>query len=142
MANAKVWKNVAVAMESARAAAKTITAVTKANPGVASSTAHGYANGDILILTAQGMFQIDQRVVRVAGVTADTFQLEGIDTANFETFVSGTAAKLTMGTSITTATTVNPSGGDFDFIDTTTIHAAQPDPRTAQRGHIRHGSHP
>ena len=125
MANAKVWKNVAVAMESTRAAVKTITAVTKANPGVASSTAHGYANGDILILTAQGMFQIDQRVVRVAGVTADTFQLEGIDTTNFETFVSGTAAKLTMGTSITTATTVNPAGGDFDFIDTTTIHASQ-----------------
>lgn len=125
MANAKVWKNVAVAMESARAAAKTITAVTKATPGVASSTAHGYANGDILILEVQGMFQIDQRVVRVAGVAADTFQLEGIDTTGFETFVSGTAAKLTMGTSITTATTVNPSGGDFDFIDTTTIHAAQ-----------------
>ena len=48
MANAKVWKNVAVAMESARAAAKTITVVTKAKPGVASSTAHGFANGDIL----------------------------------------------------------------------------------------------
>src|SRR5690606_34304979 len=30
-----------------------------------------------------------------------------------------------MGTSITTATTINAAGGDFGFIDTTTIHANQ-----------------
>lgn len=125
MATAKVWKNVAVAMESARAATKTITDITKANPGVATSTAHGYSNGDILLLEVQGMYQVDQRVVRVAGVATDTFQLEGIDTTNFDTFSSGTAAKLTMGTSITTATGINASGGDFEFIDTTTIHASQ-----------------
>jgi hypothetical protein len=125
MANAKVWKNVAVAMESARAAGKTITNITKANPGVASSTAHGYANGDILVLEVQGMYQVDQRVVRVAGQTADTFQLEGIDTTGFDTFSSGTAYKITLGTSITTATSISSSGGDFEFIDTTTIHASQ-----------------
>lgn len=125
MANAKVWKNVAVAMESARAAGKSITAISKANPGVASSTAHGYANGDILILEVQGMYQVNQRVVRVAGQTADTFQLEGIDTTAFDDFSSGTAYKLTLGTSVTTATSISSSGGDFEFIDTTTIHAAQ-----------------
>lgn len=125
MATAKVWKNVAVAMESVRAATKTITNITKANPGVATSTAHGYSNGDIVILEVQGMYQVDQRVVRVAGVATDTFQLEGIDTTLFDTFTSGTAAKLTLGTSITTATGINADGGDFDFIDTTTIHSSQ-----------------
>lgn len=131
MANTKVWKNVAVAMESARAAGKTITAISKANPGVASSTAHGYANGDILLLEVQGMDQVNQRVVRVAGVSADSFQLEGIDTTNFDTFSAGTAYKLTLGTSITTATSISSSGGDFDFIDTTTIHT---NARTQQPG--------
>ena len=42
----KTWTNVQVAMQSALGASKTITAITKANPAVATSTAHGLANGD------------------------------------------------------------------------------------------------
>ena len=38
---------------------------------------------------------------------------------------SGSAQKITFGVSVTTATEVSPSGGEFDFIPTTTIHAAQ-----------------
>lgn len=125
MATATLWKNVAIAMQSAIAATKTITSITKANPGVVSSTAHGYANGDIIYLDVQGMFQVNGRAVRVAGVTTDSYQLEGVDTTLFDTFSSGTSAKVTMGTSITTATSINGSGGDFDFEDTTTIHANQ-----------------
>jgi hypothetical protein len=92
MATARKWSNVAIAMQSALAAAKTITAITKANPGVATSPAHGYSAGTYLLLTVAGMFQLDQRVVRVASPATDTFQLEGIDTTNFDTFVcpSGT----------------------------------------------------
>lgn len=122
MATARKWSNVAVAMQSALAAAKTITAITKASPGVVSSTAHGYSNGDYVFLSIQGMHQLNDRVARVAGVTADTFQLEGIDTTAFDTFTTGTAEKITFGTSITTATSISASGGDFGFIDTTTIH--------------------
>ena len=125
MANATLWKNVAIAMQSAIAATKTITDITKANPGVVSSTAHGYANGDIIYLDVQGMHQVNGRAVRVAGATTDSYQLEGVDTTLFDTFSSGTSAKVTMGTSITTATSINGSGGDFDFEDTTTIHANQ-----------------
>ena len=118
-----VWKNVAVAMQSALAAAKTITAITKANPGVATSTAHGYSNGEIVFLTISGMYQLNDKPVRVANVTANTFELEGVDTTLFETFSSGTAELATLGTSITTATNISSSGGNFDFIDSTTIHA-------------------
>lgn len=122
MATAKKWSNVAISMESVLAAVKTITAITKANPGVATSTAHGYANGDYVLLSVQGMYQIDSMVVRVAGVTADTFQLEGVDTTSYDTFSSGSAYKITFGTTLSTATSLTGSGGDFDFIDTTTIH--------------------
>lgn len=122
MAAAKKWSNVQVSMQSAIAAAKTITAITKASTGVVSSTAHGYSNGDYVLLTVSGMRQLNERVCRVAGVATDSFQLEGIDTTDFDTFVSGTAEKITFGTSITTATSISSSGGDFDFIDTTTIH--------------------
>lgn len=123
MATATKWANVAVAMQSALAAADTITGITKANPGVVTATAHGLSNGDYVLLSVQGMYQLDGKVVRVAGVTTDTFQLEGIDTTAYDTFSSGTAQAVTFGTSITTATTMNASGGDFDFIDTTTIHS-------------------
>lgn len=123
MATVRKWANVAVAMQSAIAATKTITAITKANPAVASCTANGYSNGDYLLLTVQGMWQVDAKVVRVASVATDSFALEGVDSTDFETFSSGTAQKLTFGTSITSATTISASGGDFDFIDTTTIHS-------------------
>lgn len=122
MANPIVWKNVAVSMQSAIAAAKTITSITNANPGVVTATGHGFENGDIIYLDIQGMHQVNEKAVRVAGKTTDTFQLEGVDTTLFDTFVSGSAAKVTLGTSVTTATTISSSGGDFDFIDTTTIH--------------------
>ncbi len=122
MATARKWSNVAIAMQSAIGSDLTITGITKANPGVATSVAHGLANGDYVYLEVLGMAQLNGRVARVANKADDTFQLEGIDTTNFDTFTSGTAQKLTFGTSITTATTLSASGGDFDFIDTTTVH--------------------
>jgi hypothetical protein len=125
MASARKWSNVIVSMQSAIAAAKTITAITLANPGVATSTAHGFTNGQIVYMLIQGMYQLNERPVRVANVTANTFELEGIDTTLFPAFTSGSAALVTLGTSITSATSISASGGDFDLIDTTTIHAGQ-----------------
>lgn len=122
MASARKWSNIQIAMQSAIAATKTITAITKASPGVATSTSHGYSNGDYVLLTISGMWQLDSRVVRVANQAANTFELEGIDTTLFDTFTSGTAQVITFGTSISTATSISSSGGGFDFIDTTTIH--------------------
>jgi len=122
MAQPKKWSNVQIAMQSALAAAITLTAITKASTGVVSSVAHGLSNGDLLYLEVQGMRQVNDRVVRVANKTNDTFELEGIDTTAFDTFSSGTAQKITFGTTISTATSISSSGGSFDFIDTTTIH--------------------
>jgi hypothetical protein len=125
------WSNVAIAMQSALAAAKTITAITKAAPGVVSSTTHGYSNGDYVRITAQGMWQLNARVFRVCAVAADAFGLEdvssgvGISTVSFDTFTSGSAEKITFGNSISTATSMNVSGGNYAQIDTTTIHGNQ-----------------
>lgn len=123
MAVVSTWSGVGVSMQSALAAAKTITTITKASPAVATSTAHGYTNGQEVKLTINGMVQLDGRVVRAANVTANTFDLEGIDSTLFDTFTSGTAELITFGTSFNVFTDVNGSGGDFSFIDTTTIHA-------------------
>jgi hypothetical protein len=120
--NVNKWSGVAVAMQSAIAAIKTITAITLANPGVVTSASHGYSNGDFVVLDVLGMSQVDGRVFRVASVATDTFALEGENTTAFDAFTSGTAQKLTFGTTINTFTGVSGSGGDFSFIDTTTIH--------------------
>lgn len=118
-------------MQSALGVAKTITGITKAAPGVVSAT-HDFANGDYVVLSIAGMFQLNGRVFRVCNVVSTTsFQLEdvtggtGISTVGFDTFTSGTAQKITFGNSITTAANISVSGGDFDFIDTTTIHSNQ-----------------
>jgi len=131
MSTVRKMSNVAVAMQSALGTAKTITAISKAAPGVVTAT-HDYSNGDYVVLTVQGMFQLNGKVFRVANVsTTVSFQLEdvsggtGISTATYDTFSSGTAEKITFGTSITTATSIDASGGDFSYIDTTTIHTNQ-----------------
>ena len=77
---------------------KTITAITKANPGVITSNSHGFANGDeIYIIGVGGMTQLNGRNFRVANVTTNTFTLtdlfgDAIDTTNFTTFTSGGTA--------------------------------------------------
>ena len=122
MANVSLWSKVAVAIQSALASALTLTAITKANPGVVTSTAHGLANGDYVVLDVLGMHQVNGRVFRVANVAANTFELEGEDTTLYDTFSSGSAQAVTYGTTMTTATGLSASGGDFEFEDTTTIH--------------------
>jgi len=74
-------------------------------------------------MSINGMHQLDEKVVRVANKTNDTFELEGVDTTLFDTFVSGGAQDVALATSITSATSISVSGGEFDFIDTTTIHS-------------------
>ena len=115
-------------MESAIAAAKTITAITKAAPGVFSSTAHGFANGDLILLEIQGMVELHGSLVKVVSVATDTFQVAGVDgstgldTTLFSTFSSGTAKKLTLGTSITGVQDFSFSGGEIKTEDTTTVN--------------------
>lgn len=115
-------------MESAIAAAKTITAITNANPGVITSAAHGYSNGDIVVLKVQGMVELNGRMFKVVSVATDTFRVaavdgtNGIDTTLYGIFSSGTAEKLTLGTSITGVQEFSPSGGDIKTVDTTTVN--------------------
>ena len=65
---------------------KTITGITQANPGVVTSTAHGYANGDTVVITGVvGMTQVNGKRFKVASVAANTFALQDIDGNNVNT---------------------------------------------------------
>lgn len=118
------WVGVQVAMQSALGAAQTITAISKAATGVVTHSGTDPTAGDWILLTVQGMHQVNARVFRVATVDAgaNTFQLEGENTTDYDTFSSGTFQVITFGTTFSTIIGLNGSGGDFDMIDTTTIH--------------------
>ena len=124
MATPILWTNVQVATQSAIAAADTITGITKANPGVVTSTAHGWSNGDFVYYNVEGMYQLDECILRAANITTNTAELEGLDTTAFGTFSSGTGQVITFGNSVTTAVGVSASGGEAEFADVTTIHDA------------------
>lgn len=97
------------------AAAKTVSAISNAAEAVVSSTAHGYSNGDIVIMYS-GWGRMNKRAFRVKSVTADAFVLEGVDTSNTTFFPSGTGTgtvqKISAFTQITTVMNPSSSGGD------------------------------
>lgn len=127
MATVRKWSGVAVAMQSALATAKTITAIAVGTTATVTAT-HDYSPGDYVVFNVLGMSPLNGRVFRVLSVsTTVSFVIEGtggasLDTTGYSAFTSGTCQKITFGNSITTATSMSASGGDFDFIDTTTIH--------------------
>ena len=65
---------------------KTITGITQANPGVVTSTAHGFSNGDTVVISGVvGMTQVNGKRFKVASVAANTFALQDIDGVNVNT---------------------------------------------------------
>ena len=78
--------------------AKSITAITKANPGVLTSSSHGLSNGDeVFVDSIGGMTELNGRNYRVANATTNTFTLtdlfgNAMDTTNFTTYTSGGTA--------------------------------------------------
>lgn len=76
--------------------AKNITGVTQASPGVVTSAAHGYSNGDgVYIANVGGMTPINARYYRVANATTNTFTLQdpitgsNISTSAWAAYTSG-----------------------------------------------------
>ena len=91
----RVYRNGAQVLN---ATAKTITAATKASPGVLTSNSHGFSNGDeIFIASVGGMTELNGRNYRVANSTTNTFTLTdlfgvAINTTSFTTYTSGGTA--------------------------------------------------
>lgn len=122
MATIWKWSNVQVGIQSAVGAATPITAITKADPGVATVTGSTIATGEYFRTDVEGMRQIDDRVFRGAAASGTTLTLENEDTSSYETFTTGNAYEITFGTFMSTVRGLTSSGGEPDFIDVTTIH--------------------
>jgi hypothetical protein len=68
--------------------AKLVTAISNANPAVASAAAHGLAEGDIVVVNS-GWTRLNDKVVRVADPDSGTFEMEGIDTTKTTVYTAG-----------------------------------------------------
>ena len=80
---------------------KTISAITKANPGVVTATSHGFNNADLVFISSvAGMVEVNGKYFKVANKTTNTFELQDVDASNvntsgFTTYTSGgTAARV------------------------------------------------
>lgn len=97
------------------AAAKTVSSVTNATEAVVTSTAHGYSNGDVVIMFS-GWGRLNKRAFRIKSVTTDTFVLEGCDTSSTTFFPAGsgigTVQKISTWTQVTTVMNPKTNGGD------------------------------
>jgi hypothetical protein len=101
------------------ATAKTLSAMSNANPTVGTSVAHGYADNDELLLTS-GWEDATDTVFKADQLTADTFSLLGLDTSNIGFFSAGggaasTTQKISGWTEIPQVLTISTSGGDPRF---------------------------
>ena len=87
----RFYKNNGIILESN----KTITAITKASPGVITSNSHGYSNGDeVYISGIVGMTELNGKTFLVANSTTNTFSLTdkdgvAINTTSYTTYSSG-----------------------------------------------------
>lgn len=95
-----------------------VSAISNANPAVATSTAHTLSEGDIVILVS-GWTRLTNRAFRVGETTTDTFELEGVDTTSTQRYPTGggagTAREVATWVQIPQIMTVDFSGGEQNF---------------------------
>lgn len=73
------------------AAPRTITGISNADPAVATAVGHGYVDGNF-VLYEGAWDEIDECVIKVDQLTADTFGLVGLDATDTAVFPSGSGA--------------------------------------------------
>jgi hypothetical protein len=104
----------------------TVTAITNANPAVATfSAAHGVVVGDFVELTS-GWDLANGRIFRVSAVATNDITLEGFNTLDTSKYPAGTGTGTAREiTAWTTLSQVSPSfsvsGGEQNFADTTFV---------------------
>lgn len=98
--------------------AKTITAMTNADPTEATSTAHGLTNGTEILLLSDWEDASDS-VYKISNVATDKFKIDGLNTTDTNWFApgsgKGTAQAVSGWVEIPQVLTIATSGGDPRF---------------------------
>lgn len=109
-----------IAIASAYGASKNMTAVTNANPGVATLEAsHGIAAGDFFEVTS-GWSRLTNKIVKAGTVSTNDVPLLGIDTSLTSIYPAsggtGTIREITTWTQIAQVLTSQSQGGEQQFL--------------------------
>ncbi|WP_421547364.1 phage tail protein [Pseudomonas sp. QD4] len=96
-----------------------VTAVSNANPAVATAAAHGLEDGAVIAVTS-GWTRLNDRAARVSNSLTGTFALEGINTVNTQPYPAGSGAgsvrEVATWAEIAQITDVSTSGGEQQFL--------------------------
>ena len=102
------------------AATKTISALSNANPAVATSTAHGFTSGDEILLNS-GWEDAKDTVYKIVVIDVNSFSITGLNATSTATYPIGTgigsAQKISGFTDIPQVLTISASGGDARYTD-------------------------
>lgn len=100
------------------AAAITVTAVSNANPALATAVGHGLSDNDEVLFTS-GWEDATDSVFRVDSQSADTFDIDGLNTTDTDWFAAGTGTgtveKLSSWVEIPQVLDIQTSGGGARF---------------------------
>lgn len=99
-----------------------ISAVTKADPAVVTSTAHGRADGDVIRINGVlGMTELNGLAFIINVTGANNYQLLGVNSTNYGTYVSGGRVDVATMSDLCELTGYNRQGGSSPEIDATSI---------------------
>ena len=121
-----VGRNCKIEVALTFAAAAAVTAVTKANPGVATKATHGIADGTVGYWSvAAGMVELNEQATMTTAAAANTFNLAGLDTTDYSTWSAGDFyAAATWGV-IEEAYGYVVGGGAADQLDDSRLHLSK-----------------
>lgn len=110
-----------VAIASGYGAVKTMSAITNANPGVATfEVSHGFATSDIIEVTS-GWSRLTNKIVKLGTVATNDAPLLGIDTSLTSIYPAlggaGSAREITGWTQLSQILSSNSSGGEQQFLE-------------------------
>lgn len=98
----------------------TITSVSNDKPGVATKVAHGLNDKAIGYFTGvTGMSPLDGQACRVANKTADTFELENLNTTGFPAYTAGSWVPITAWATLFESTSYAVPDGSAEELDDT-----------------------
>lgn len=99
-------------------AAKSSSSISNASPPVVTAAAHGYANGDEILLL-NGWDDFNESIVRASAVATNTFAVAGYDSSNTDFYPAassaGSAQKVSGWISLGQVLGIAPSGGEASF---------------------------
>lgn len=102
--------------------AHAITGISKANPAVVTSSAHGLAEGDVVrIVDVVGMTEVNTGVFIVTNPTTNTFELTDVNSTGYGTWTSGGSIQEGTLSTFCELTSYNRSGGTSPLIPATTV---------------------